>query len=583
MPVVTWTLGDKDSECVAFSCTNGSCFVTNLGMGTQCLIDGEGVLDQCDGEGNCVDCIDTEGCNDFSIEPGECLEVACESNTCQSTGQSGASCDDGIDCTVTECQSGSCEVIGTTTGCFIDDTCYGEGDHIPEEGSQSCYMCSSGCWFCSQADNWENWTYLGEGASCVPSNPCMVNATCQYGKFCEGLANSCNGHGSCWQHIGECECDNPYMNEDCSDCIDGYTGYPDCQLDFNFVEIPAGTFWMGTPGNRHRGGFDDPPIEEVSCPDGYPGHLDGQPGVCMEELFRAGSEDLHYVQLTYPFEMASYEVTQGLFKSVMGGNPGSIGNLCDPDRYPVNIVSWYDAVAFANEYSRLKGLPECYVLSNAKCWYRDGSGTYDVSNYLDCYKGRDTKDDALVYLNVQLANGYAKPQECEGYRLPTEAEWEYAARSTDEYTALYTSAGNDGTLTSTDDPNLDLIAWYSEHKCCSDMTTDGCACTHIVGELPPNRGGLYDMLGNASEMVWDLYLSYPEGTLGSPAIDPVNNPLPTLVDISRDIVLRGGSFGSHAYYCRLGSRSGWSIGSHGFAGFRIVRTLHDQIVDGDAD
>jgi formylglycine-generating enzyme required for sulfatase activity len=197
-----------------------------------------------------------------------------------------------------------------------------------------------------------------------------------------------------------------------------------------------------------------------------------------------GDEDekpAHRVRISQGFEMGKYKVTQAQWEAVMGKNPS---HFKGPD-LPVETVSWDDAQAF------IKQLNE-----------------------------RDSKYQ---------------------YRLPTEAEWEYAARarSTGDY------AGD-----------LEAMAWYgnnSENK------------THPVGQKQPNAWGLYDMHGNVWEWVQDWYGGgyYAQ----SPGTDPRG---PTSGSYR---VNRGGGWGGTARYCRSADRHGNALGNrNGTLGFRLVST-----------
>jgi len=159
----------------------------------------------------------------------------------------------------------------------------------------------------------------------------------------------------------------------------------------------------------------------------------------------------HPVTISRAFEMFAKPVTQALYESVTGSNPSDFKG----EQRPVENVSWFDAVAFCNALSKAEGLPPAYEIS----------GT-----------------------NVT----WAGPQ-TQGWRLPTEAEWEYACR-----------AGTTGSRYG----NLDDIAWYDKNSGSQ---------TRPVGEKTPNAWGLYDMPGNVWEWVWDGKAEYAAGA----QVDPV--------------------------------------------------------------
>ena len=222
-------------------------------------------------------------------------------------------------------------------------------------------------------------------------------------------------------------------------------------------------------------------------------------------------ESQHTVTLTHDYYMGATEVTQGQFEAAMQYNPSYFSD-CGED-CPVEQVSWHEAAAYANAVSAEAAIQQCYACT--------GTGPT-----LICLEEVD-------------------PYECEGYRLPTEAEWEGAARSG---TDLLYSGSN----------ICDDVAWTAQN---SGSTP------HPVAGLARNDGDLYDMSGNVWEWNNDGY-----GTYGS---EPVTDPEGDSTGCCRNV--RGGAWSGGVTNARVSIR--YYVAPDGFdrlIGFRIARAVQPE-------
>jgi|GEM_PF-2478116 len=286
-----------------------------------------------------------------------------------------------------------------------------------------------------------------------------------------------------------------------------------------FVTIPAGWFWMGSPGG-----------EACASLSGYTGGSCAASGTATPEPGRGDDEALHRVTLSTSFELLDHEVTQAEWHAVF---PEWDPSQNVGDAYPVDSLSWFDAAAYANARSEAVDLPRCYLFAAIYCQ----NGDLVAEPGLCMTETRKGIDSAAIQLN-EVETPYA----CTGYRLPMEAEWEYAYRA-GSVSAFYPSAGNDGSVKNPGDDcnadaNLDQIGWY-----CGDSTS----ASHVTGAAggkEPNAWGLYDLAGNVWEWCWDRQGTYPAGEVA----DPDGGSGTTRV-------FRGGSFGSVAHLARAANRS----------------------------
>jgi formylglycine-generating enzyme required for sulfatase activity len=254
-------------------------------------------------------------------------------------------------------------------------------------------------------------------------------------------------------------------------------------------------------------------------------------GSPTSELNRDSGETLHPVILTNGFYMGKYEVTQAQYKMVMGTTitaqqalaGGGSTNFGRGNNYPMYYVSWNDALVFCNKLSMLEGLSPAYSIG----------GSTDPAEWGGVPAGSN-----VTWNSVQIVPG------SNGYRLPTEAQWEYSCR------AGTTEAFNWGT----DNINITQANYNGQIN-----------RTSVVGSYAPNAWGLHDMHGNVAEWCWDRDNPFNgwEDTV-------VTNPMGQSTGSLR--VFRGGNWSDAGRYLRSAALNGTFPGlRHDGKGFRIIR------------
>ncbi|MBN2328675.1 MAG: SUMF1/EgtB/PvdO family nonheme iron enzyme [Candidatus Omnitrophica bacterium] len=235
-------------------------------------------------------------------------------------------------------------------------------------------------------------------------------------------------------------------------------------------------------------------------------------GSPLDEVERYEDEVLHNVTFTIGFYMGKYEITQSQWEAVMGSNPSYYAG--NPDN-PVENVSWYDCAQFCNALSALEGLTPVY---DENSWQIDRNAN--------------------------------------GFRLPSETEWEYACRAGTTTRFYWGDSGSEIVMKQYCwyEKNADEGFWTNPHA-----EVEG---AQQAGLKKPNAWGLYDMSGNVWEWCQDRYADYPAGDV----VDPVSQ------ESGLDRIIRGGSWLNYSYICRSAYRDYWSPDAFDFdTGFRIVR------------
>lgn len=309
------------------------------------------------------------------------------------------------------------------------------------------------------------------------------------------------------------------------------------------------------PGEACEGGYLTCVDDEMVCqptPDGWVAISGGSycMGTAADQVCRnqgidePDTELLTPTVLTHPFLVATHELDRAAWRAY---DPDAVFSTCNcegegcDDDCPADFMTWFAALDYANWRSRAEGLTECYPTEVAQ-WAETPPTGLAAGMAID-----------QVTANLDLA--------CDGYRLPTEAEWEYAARA-----GVSTRSQIPGELqvcgnSHDPEPILDSIAWWGGTAVNRNV--------HPVGTKTPNAWGLYDTLGNVSEMI----MAQQYATT-APSVETYDRVWQNRWENRNNAMRRGGGANSFSWWVGLGVKR--ALAPHNQTeriGFRLVRTI----------
>jgi formylglycine-generating enzyme required for sulfatase activity len=482
-------------ECTVDSCADGSCLFTPV---NACVIGGECYAAEDKGTDFCLECVPGSSASDWTAL------------------QNGTTCADNA-----ECQTGTCACIAEECGedcCSIGGVCFAEACCTPQCDGKVCGddVCGGSCGDCGNC-----------GEDCVDGNCSFTNCD---GKECGN--NGCGGScGDCTEPLDECvggicvceptctgkQCGSDGCGGSCGECDDSTCSEEHFAcIPPGWVVVPSGDFLMGSPDKEN----------------------------CRQDI--EGPQ--HLVTISNDLMVSDHEVTHDEWKKKANApDPSWFSTVAPEDgclltNCPVERVNWYEALYYCNILSLLDGLKPCYALSG--CSGLPGLGCANAGVCDGGYLCEEVEFEGV---------------ECAGYRLPSEAEWEYLARS--DSTSAFPFPPPDGSPMEDNCScgSIDFLessAWYCQNSKSKP---------HGVKLKNPNAWGLHDMAGNVGEWCYDEYDM--EYYTSNPETDPLGGS-------GNNRAVRGGNWHAPASGCRSSQRASiapeyrvWDTG------FRVVRSL----------